>query len=84
MQPLVKVTDCVKAPSVPQVKPVVGVQAWVLAGAAPTQLLLATGVPSLRVQVTVCVADPESAVAAQLPLRLWLVTPQPVAGAQLV
>jgi hypothetical protein len=45
---LVKVTFCCKIPSVPHENPVVGVQAWLAAGAVPVQLLLATVVPSFR------------------------------------
>jgi len=75
----------VSAPSVPQLKPVVGVQASVEAGAVVVQLLFATVVPSLRVQLTVCAAEPEFAFATQVPLRVWVSpVPQPVVGAQVV
>jgi hypothetical protein len=47
-QPLVKVTDWVRTSSVPQEKPVLGVQAALVAGAVPVQLEFATTEPSER------------------------------------
>ena len=61
---------------------VVGVQLCVSAGSAVVQLLFATVVPSLRVQVAVCDAVPEFTATTQVPVRLWVKpVPQPVAGA---
>jgi hypothetical protein len=58
------------------------VQLCVSAGAALVQLLLATVVPSLRVQVAVCDAVPEFTATTQVPVRVWVrPVPQPVAGA---
>jgi hypothetical protein len=61
---------CVNAPSVPQEKPVVGVQLVEVAGAVPEQKLLATVVESLRTQVTVRVSVPEFALATHVPVRV--------------
>ncbi len=61
---------------------VVGVQLCVSAGSAVVQLLFATVVPSLRVQVAVWDAVPELTATTQVPVRLWVKpVPQPVAGA---
>jgi hypothetical protein len=67
---------------VPQEKPEVGVQDSLVAGAVPVQLLLATVVPSERMQLTVCVAWPELAVTVQEAERVCAVVPQPVVGDQ--
>ena len=65
---LTKVTLCVSAASVPH--PLVGVQVSLVGGADPVQKLLATTVPSVRTQVTVCVAWPEFAAPVQVPVRV--------------
>jgi hypothetical protein len=79
---LVKVTFWVRSPSVPQEKPVVGVQAALEAGAVPVQKLFATTVPSVRTQVTVWDCWPEFVVPAHAPVRVWVVGPTPQVGVQ--
>ena len=61
---------CESAPSVPHENPVVGVQDSDDAFAVPEQIVLATVVPSLRVQVTDCEAEPVPALATQEPVRV--------------
>jgi hypothetical protein len=48
VQLLVRLVDCVKEASVPQLKLSDGVQAWLAAGAVPVQFEPSTGVPSER------------------------------------
>jgi hypothetical protein len=79
---LVKVTRWVSTPSVPQEKPVVGVQAALVDGAVPVQKLFATTVPSVLTQVTAWDSWPEFLVPAQVPVRVWAVGPTPHVGVQ--
>jgi len=83
VQVLVSLKVPVSAPSVPQLKPVVGVQFCVNAGSAVVQLELSTVAPSERVQVAVRVAIDEPLSAMQAPVRDWArPVPQPVVGDQ--
>jgi hypothetical protein len=74
---------CERAASVPQENPKVAVQLSLVAGSEPVQLELSTVTPSPRTQVTLWVAVPPFAFAAQVPERVWVKpVPQPVVGAQ--
>jgi hypothetical protein len=74
---------CESAPSVPQEKPEVGVHEVLAAGAVPEQKVLATVVPSFRVQVMARVSVPELTFALQVPVRVCgRLVPQPVVGVQ--
>jgi hypothetical protein len=81
VQALVSEKVWLKASSVPQLKPLVGVHASEVAGAELVQLAPSTVVPSERTQETDCAAVPEFAVTLQVPVRVCVkLVPQPVAG----
>jgi len=79
---LVRNTVWLVAPSTPQENPVVGVQACVVAGAAPAQYVFAAVVPSLRRHVTLRDCVELNASATQLALRVCVTLPQPEVGDQ--
>ena len=83
VQVLVSLKVWLKAPSVPQLNPEVGVQAALAAGALPAQNVPATVAESLRTQLTLRVWLAEFKLATQAPLRLCgRFVPQPVVGLQ--